>query len=475
MSGTFKTFPKEPLVKVGDIGDNYPHLPILMAIAHEGGSIFDYEKPESPDKGLDVTNLIKRLRTLSPQQFISTSGLRPGPKANQMYRDLLKSVLTERRSDLYDQLYADPETYDQHCALWYHAVGKLIGRLPAGNPFMNSRYDERSLKALKAKPEEFDLEDYQHLMGSMTPGTGYFTKNTLDQLFFTDAFAMLETCQDKAKTIKAITAKARYWAAYSGINPTRQEDMAEQLLSNALILHPEHFKQAGCGIRNLVGLEDLPTTHRRELDKDIFAGPLTLFSRSKLQGNKYFGLSQLFTSLQHLEPTLSIETMVELRGFANKRLVDLVESLGGHHPAIEAALAEGTIPEKEASPFLLMIKRKNMYVAYQIGSLMALLRPIINTLNRFEPVNPDDDSAQAPSTPINNKTQLKWIRDEHFVPAFAKAAGLKKAVIAYLEALEGVTPDHLMLIGVSGADVPQIVKKMPLKAQGALFSTDLGL
>jgi hypothetical protein len=101
--------------------------------------------------------------------------------------------------------------------------------------------------------------------------------------------------------------------------------------------------------------------------------------------------------------------------------------------------------------------------------------PLIKKLNRFEPVNPDDDTAPSPKMLANNQSQIQWDRGQYFQPAFDLVPGFKSAVITHLESLEGVTPDHLMLIGVSGAEVPQIVRKMPLAAQGALFSADLGL
>jgi hypothetical protein len=328
---------------------------------------------------------------------------------------------------------------------------------------------------LNTRKKEFDLTQYQRLMEIMCPGENQFGHDNLDRLFYPDAFAMLETCQNKAETIKVITTKARYWADKTNEPQEIKENLVEQLLACALITHPEHFKFAGCGIRNLVGLVGEPTGSKSSavMRGELLAGPLATFSRSRVK-QSVFGLSPVSDFLQALEPTFSIETLIEQRGFAHPRLIELVESMGGHHPAIEAALTEGSIPSDQVSPVLQMVKRKKAYGAYQLDSLVVLLRPIINKLECFEPVSPDDTEL-APATPTNNKSQIQWDRGEYFLPAFAQAPGLKAAVITYLETLEGVTPDHLMLIGVDGADVPQIVKRMPLKAQGSLFSADLGL
>lgn len=475
-TGEMKFTTNTPLLKLGDIDDKYPHFSILMAIAHDGGNIFDIEKTEASELGLDTYSLIDRLRLLSPQQFISTSGLLPGPKSNQMYRDLLKNVMTEREKTVIHQLNADPLSSYVHSAHWLQTVETLTGQPIHDNPFI-TKCQPTSLFALNTRKKEFDLNHYQRLMDIMCPGDNQFQHDNLDRLFYPDAFAMLETCQDKAQTIKVITTKARYWADKTNEPQEIKENLVEQLLACALISHPEHFKFAGCGIRNLVGLVGEPIGSRSSavMKGELIAGPLATFSRSRFKVQTVFDLSPLSSFLQALEPSFSIETLVEHRGFAHPRLIDLVGSLGGHHPAIEAALTEGSIPSDQMSPVLQMVKRKKAYGAYQLDSLLALLSPVINKLKCFPPANPDDESAQAPETPKNSKSQIQWDRGEYFLPAFAQRPGLKAAVITYLETLEGVTPDHLMLIGVNGADVPQIVKKMPLKAQGELFSADLGL
>jgi hypothetical protein len=475
-TGEMKITTNTPLLKLGEIDDKYPHFSILMAIAHEGGNIFDIEKPEAPELGLDIYNLIDRLRRLSPQQFISTSGLLPGPKSNQMYRDLLKNVMTEREKTVIHQLNADPLSSYVHSAHWLQTVETLTGQPTHDNPFpILCSTDGRF--ALNTREAAFDLTQYKRLMEIMCPGENQFGHDNLDRLFYPDAFAMLETCQNKAQTIKVITTKARYWANKTNEPQEIKENLVEQLLACALIAHPEHFKFAGCGIRNLVGLVGEPTGSKTSalMKRELIAGPLATFSRSRFKVQTVFDLSPLSSFLQSLDPSFSIETLVEHRGLAHPRLIDLVESLGGHHPAIEAALTEGSIPSDQMSPVLLMVKRKKAYGAYQLDSLLALLRPVINKLQRFAPVNPDEESPQAPETPKNNKSQIEWDRGEYILPAFAQKPGLKAAVIAQLENLEGVTPDHLMLIGVSGAEVPQIVRKMPLTAQGSLFSADLGL
>ncbi|WP_338924738.1 hypothetical protein V0M98_34530 (plasmid) [Pseudomonas silesiensis] len=475
-TGEMKFTTNTPLLKLGDIDDKYPHFSILMAIAHEGGNIFDIEKTEASELGLDIYSLIDRLRLISPQQFISTSGLLPGPKSNQMYRDLLKNVLSVHGKILIHRLNSDPLSSYVHSAHWLQTVETLTGQPTPENPFLINVLPDSRL-ALNTRKEAFDFTHYQRLMEIMCPGENQFGHDNLDRLFYPDAFAMLETCQNKVETIKVITAKARYWADKTNEPQEIKENLVEQLLASALIAHPEHFKFAGCGIRNLTGLVGEPTGSKSSapMKRELLAGPLATFSRSRIKTQSVFGLSPLSSFLQGLEPSFSIETLIERRGFAHPRLIELVESLGGHHPAIEAALTEGSIPNDQVSPVLQMVKRKKAYGAYQLDSLVALLRPVINKLQRFAPVNPDDESAQAPETPKNSKSQTQWDRGEYFLPAFAQRPGLKAAVITYLETLEGVTPDHLMLIGVNGADVPQIVKKMPLKAQGALFSADLGL
>ncbi|WP_338924737.1 hypothetical protein V0M98_34525 (plasmid) [Pseudomonas silesiensis] len=467
------TRPSEnPLLKGGFIDDDYPHLPLLMGLAHEGGDILALIRAgDSNPKGVNFPSLLKRVCWLSPQQLISTSGLLPGAKANQMYRDFLNQVIDQ---GLKRNLDLDVLADSQHNQPWRENIKRLTGAEIKHAAYW---FEPHILEIHQTPPEQFDVEAYRHLIKALCPHKNRINEYALDRSFFTDAFTLLETYTDHALAIRVLKEKALVWAQMFEFDATVTADLAEQILACALFAHPEHFKQAGCGLRNLLGLQTGETLEKLNGDAvaaHLLNGPLAYFSSSKEYQKGVMGLPALYGAVRTHDPAFTVRGLIEQRGFSHIRTLALVELLGGHAPVIDSVLLESDFPKDKGASWLKMIEKKKAFGAHQPHTLVKIMASLISSIPFFtqgELDNPQElqRSFEQPKSETTRRRNL------YFIPAMQQVPGLRAALITHLESLQGVTPDHLYLVGIEPKDAPKIVQKMPLKVQGKLFSTDLGL
>ena len=484
-TGALRTATKTPLIDLGDpaLDSSFRHMPIVMALAHEGGNIEDLFA-KGDENGLSPEALIRRLCNLSPQQFIVTSGLLPGPKANRMYIDLFKAVLKTRAKEVIKHLWDNVDAQGQHYRQWREAILAVTG-----HEFLDEKLmalGPSYLKTVKKPPEQFCIDDYRRLISHQCPGSANIDETMLDLLYFTEAFALLETCSDHTLAIRVLKAKAMVWAErFELANHDETRDIAEQLLACALVTHPEHYRAAGCAHRNLLGLskrEPWGQTFKfkkiRMVADDLFDGPLAYFSRGRPEKRKSFFFEALMSAFKALEPEFSVTSLVERRGFSHLATQALVKSMGGHAPVIDAVLMDSDFPGDSGALWLSMVKGADAYSRYQVNSLVKLLHTQLESVSFIDPADippSDEPGKQHTTVKGQNINQLTYTRDTHFAPAYAKVPKLRSAVIEHLHGLNGVTSQHLMMAGISASEVPDIVRKMPLQMSGELFANDLGL
>jgi hypothetical protein len=463
---------KAYLISYERVDDTYEHLPVIMALAHEGGKVWGMVAPDTRSQGLNYRSMVHQLSRLSPQQLICTSGLLPGPKATQIFRDFMKQMIAKHASFFEQELHAGREGEGQNMRHWFRHMEQITGECSLHTHGLEISINTRNLDTLNRSLEDFDLGEYEHLMNTLLPSSeSYFQYDVLDHLFLSDAFMMLEQTQDTALVLKVLTAKARFWAEKLEPSNSFNDDLAEQLITCALFTHPEHFKRAGLGLRNVIGLQ--PERALFPSVKDLLTGPLALFSISRQGSNlsQSSGLDRLLTYTKALIPEFCVDKLIEKSGFTNTRALELLKLQGGHSPALEIMLADGAVPPGLAEPLLNIINETASHAAYLPTSLTTILATLIDRVRLSDaPVDQsghwsDDFAAK----------EIKRLQADYFAPATAASTGLKKELISYLDKLVGVTPEHLQLTGIDAADCPHIVRKMSLQEQGKLFSQDLGL
>ena len=463
---------KAHLISYERVEDTYEHLPVIMALAHEGGNVGGMVAPDTRSKGLNYESMVHRLTRHSPQQLICTSGLLPGPKSTQIYCDFMKQMIAKHASWLANECNLIPEGDRENLRHWFRNMEEITGQKARFASELRVTLDERNLNTISARLEDFDLDEYEHLMNTLVQKhENYSRYNVLDHLFLSDAFMMLEKSQDTALVLKVLTNKARFWAGKIEPSLSFHDDLTEQLLACALFTHPEHYKRAGLGLRNLIGLQ--PDRAVFPFVEDLLAGPLAFFSISRQLSSFSMtnSLGRLMTYTEAMLPEFGVDKLIENSGFTNTRTMELLKLQGGHSPALEVMLADGAVPQRLAEPLLDIINETASHAAYQPASLLSLLATMIHRVK-----------SSSSDSHLNNKwideldeNGIKRVRGAYFKPAMLARPGLKAELIAYLDKLEGVTANHLQLTGIDAADVPHIVSKMPLNDQGKLFSVDLGL
>lgn len=458
------------------IDDRYSHLPVIMALAHEGGAITDFVSTRNGSNGINEWQLIRHLTWLSPQQFICASGLLPGRKSNQMYVDFCKQMVEKHSQKIADHCTNGPKDIAQNGKFWFRQMESIVGRkrlLPDG---LKLDLPPESLKFLDAPLEDFDSSRYHDLMRNLCPdGNNFFNIRVVDNLFFADAFAMSEKTSDTPKVLKVLAEKARFWAEIINPHVPAHDDFVEQMVACAMFTHPDHFRRAGFGLRNLMGLE--PERVMLPLAKYILSGPITFFTqiRHNLGITSEFppGLARVFAYTQAAFPEMTVESLLEKTGFRNKSCMHLIELEGGHLPIVDSLILDGMADENTRAGLLYMIGQAGSYDKYHPTSLVALL---VDKFERIDMPRPDELDGPVPKfRHLYDEDSLEKDRVEVFLPALKANPGLKAALIAYLEDLPQVTPDHLKLTSISAVEAPNVARKMSLVEQGQVFSNDLGL
>lgn len=470
------------LISNSTIDDDYKDLPILLAFAHEGGNLWDLVGTKNSNSNLQISGLIERLISMSPQQFIATSGLLAGAKSAQMYVDLVGQMIVKHSSMMGSTIKNGMMEKERLGLYWFHAMEKAAGVISPDDT-ITILADSRSIRAMNGRIDEFDLEDYKFLLKewgvtvSMDNREGRF-----DSIFLTDAFMQLHTHQDTQAVIKNLTLKAGVWAEIMAPGRTDHERLVEQMVAVACFAHPEHFRRAGFGISNLA------TPHEYSMlfqdVNSLLAGPLANFSRTRVatkMGQK-FGETRLFEYARRLVPGFDLEKLITQSGFTNRTIPAVVESVGGHHPVIDEALEGCKIGGVVASEMLTMIIKNKAFGAYLPSTLVRICEVKLHDLAYR---NEDGDlvpflnleNPEIPGVPVfGMKTRdIEATRDRLFLPAYAQNPGFKQAMIDHLIAQPGITANHLLMTGIDPDDNPEILRKMHLLDRGQSFHNALGI
>jgi len=447
---------KVEIVDGHDIDDYYPHLPILMALAHEGGDIDELKHPMS---------LIKHLIRLSPQQFISGAGLIPGKKATQMYRDLCSSLLGNHISMFAVPCMDDHPSNSELEKIWIRSMANLTGHSRAVHSVFQLR-EESSQQAFLAKdPEQQTEAAYTKYLDSiyLESHDYYIDDFVIDSLFFTEAFELLERIEDTSIAMKVLTTRAKVWASkITFYHDVVHEDLVEQLVACAMFAHPDHFKRAGFGKRNLLGM---PTREvMRDSTSRILAGPIAYFMvpRNAFVTGPITDFNRIMAYVDHLVPGITLEAFIQHSGINHPAVHPMLKWQGGHSPLVDVLLAESEPTKRELKDLWSTIWEMSAFGAYQPESLVKMLADKL-TPKRFKFKNKDTES------------ELAYDRDNLFRPAMQYNPGLKAALIRYLETLPVVKPGHLLVTGIEAAEAPTVVSKMHISDQGTLFSNDIGI
>lgn len=476
------TFRDSRLISNSTIDDDYKDLPILLAFAHEGGNLWDLIGTKNSNGDSQFDGLIERLLSMSPQQFIATSGLFAGAKSAQMYVDLVGQLI-EKHSSMMNSVLKNGMMDKENLAMfWFSSMEKVSGVMsPDDTIFLLS--DSRSLKAKNAGINAFDLEDYKFMLQEWGVKVNMEDRDKrFDSIFLTDAFAKLHTHQDTQGVIRNLTLKADVWAKIIAPGLADHARLVEQMVAAACFAHPEHFRRAGFGISNLA------TPHEYGIlfpdANALMAGPLAFFSISKTitKVDRNFAENHLFEYARRLVPGFDLTKLITESGFTNRTIPVLVESAGGHHPVIDEALEGCRISGIVASDMIRIIIKCKAFGSYLPSTLLRLCEVKLHDLAYRDAEgdlvpyssleNPD-----LPSVPVfGMKTRdIEATRDRLFLPAYTQNPGFKQAMIDYLIAQPGITAQHLEMTGIDPDDNPEILRKMHLLDRGQTFRNALGI
>jgi len=461
---------KTPLAEPGIVDEHYEHVPVIMALAHEGGDVAELMNSKCGMSGIDPVSLTTLWGSMSPQQFISWAGLTPGKKTTQMYADYCSWMLTNQWHT-WGQYNLDFWTSSsERSKIWIRALASLAGE----SNEIHARYDfkdELSYREFHTKDPAIHSEsDYaSYIQRFHLDHCKLSSIEILDTLFFTEAYVLLEQTQDTALAIRVITARANFWAKHLNTYAPAHDDVVEQLVACATFAHPEHFKRAGFGMRNLLGL---PTHASFDTTRHILAGPFAYFCQPRYNQQSEFGVMAGFERVlayaQELAPGFTLEALLGHSGISHPMTIPVLRLSGCHVPMVDVVLAESTPVTEDLKKLLKAVQEDMPYANYQPESLVKLLA------HKFDELSPGADGKPFdPKSSSNSSIDL----DQHniFRPAMKALPGLKSALIDHLSNLPSVTQDHLRLAGIEAFEAPQVVRKMSLSDQGKTFSSDLGL
>ena len=475
-------FWESKLISNATIDDDYKDLPILLAFAHEGGSLLDLLSNNDVNGEPQIKSLIGRLLSMSPQQFISTSGLLSGINGSQMYVDLVSQLIDVKSSLMIWAIKTENMELKNPAIYWFRKMETLSG-VVSRDDSLTFIADTSLLKANIAGLEAFDLDDYKQLLNQC--GVKATIKNrerSFDSIFLTDAFVLLQTHQDTQAVIKNLTLKAGVWAEIMSPGRTDHERLVEQMVAVACFAHPQHFRRAGFAINNLA----TPHDHSMLFPdvNSLLAGPLVNFSRTRVamrMGQK-FAETRLFEYARRLVPGFDLEKLITHSGFTNRTIPAVVESVGGHHPVIDQALEGCKINRVVASEMITMIIKNKAFGAYLPSTLLQLCEVKLHDLayrNEDGELVPflNLENQELPGIPVfEMKTRdIEATRDRLFLPAYAQNPAFKGAMIDHLIAQPGITANHLVMTGIGIEDNPEILRKMHLKDRGDTFHNALGI
>lgn len=463
------------------IDDEYPDLPIVLALAHEDGALWDLLRRPNINGEMQINGLIERLSLMSPQQFITTSGMLAGASSAQMYVDLVRQLIDKHASIMATMIKSGPMEQERLNILWFSEMEKLTGTYSSEGS-LDWTASSQSMKAKNAGLD-FDDADYRHFLAEC--GVNVSMKERMkrfDSIFLTNAFLLLHTHQDTPAVLKNLTLKANVWAEIIAPGRLEHDRLVEQMVAAACFAHPEHFRRAGFNASTLAARHDETGLFRDT--KDLLAGPLAFFSKSRMvtRSGQRFAEARLFEYARRLVPGFNLESLITKSGLSNRIIPALLTTVGGHHPVIDEALDGCEIPEAVAMDMIVMLGKEKAFGKYLPSTLLRILQVKLHDLPyrnadgdlvSYESLT-DPDHVGMPLFDLKI-SEIEAARNNVFAPAYAQNPGLKQAMVEHLMAQPGITAKHLELTGISPEDNPEILRKMHLRDRGESFTSALGI
>jgi hypothetical protein len=465
-----------------NIADPYHHeQALLMAFIADGGRIDDLV--HNCIYKFEPKNLIDTLSRRSPQEFIATAGLIPGPDANRLYNTMLHHLI-EQFAPIIEEYVAPEPTYKT--VHYTHPLLHQVAKTPsfAGT---SAQYDwplnDTFRRTLTAKAHEFDADAYHDLMVHVlsydygpqpfefAEGEGLeghyrdpLHNKMLNALFYADAYRQLECSSDTASILLDLRQKAECLLSAAGSDEVGADvfdDTVEQMLCCAFTAHPDHFAAAGFGVKNLVGMDPQRSPTRQV--RNLLSGPLAVFSESQ-STSSHEAFASLRGYLNALEPEFTPNTMIQRQGLNHERIDDVIAAENAYVPAIVPFVMESQRSSKDLGRLGYQITNANAFNRYSVETLSTIYFHYLYQI----PLRQADGT-------LPNKGQIKADTYSHiFRELFRKAPVLKEALIAHMESKTGWTHDHLILTGLDHKSAPKVFKAMDLRDQGNVFSHDMG-
>jgi hypothetical protein len=465
-----------------NIADPYNHdQALLMAFIADGGRIDDLI--HNCIHEFEPKYLIDQLSKRSPQEFIATSGLIPGPGANRLYNNMVHHQI-EQFSPIIEENIASEQAYKT--VYYTQSLFHQIAQAPslAGTV---ARYDwlldDTFRSTLTAKAHEFDAGAYRDLMihvladdhgeqeFEFAEGEGLeghyrdpLHNRMLNTLFYADAYRQLENSSDTATILQDMRQKAECLLMAAGTDEVGldvMDDAVEQMVCCAFTTHPEHFAAAGFGVKNLVGIDPQRSPTRQV--RNLLSGPLAVLSESQAASSK-----EAFTNLRFylnaLEPEFTPDAMIQRQGLNHERIDDVIAAENAYVPAIVPFVMESQRSSKDLGSLGYHITNAKAFHHYSMETLSTIYFHYLYEI----PLRQADGT-------LPKKSHFQAENNTHiFRQLFSIYPDIKAALIAHMESKTGWTHDHLILTGLDYRSAPRVFKAMDLRDQGSVFSSDIG-
>jgi hypothetical protein len=465
-----------------NIADPYNHdQALLMAFIADGGRIDDLI--HNCIHEFEPKYLIDQLSKRSPQEFIATAGLIPGPGANRLYNGMVHHLIEQHAPVIEEHVSSGRE----HKTVQYtHPLFHQIAQAPSLTGTV-ARYDwpldDTFSRTLTAKAHEFDAGAYHDLMihvlaedhgeqeFEFAEGEGMeghyrdpLHNKMLNTLFYADAYRQLENSSDTATVLMDMRQKAESLLSAAGADEVGADvfdDAVEQMVCCAFTAHPEHFAAAGFGVKNLVGIDPKRSPTRQV--RNVLSGPLAVFSESNAASSRE-SFAHLRAYLHALEPEFTPDAMIEHQGLNHERIENVIEAEKAYVAAIVPFVMKPDTSRDDLGTLAYQISKANAFHHYALETLA----PIYFQYLYQVPLRQADGTLAA-------KGQFQADNSRHiFRELFTQCPGMKEALIAHMESKTGWTHDHLILTGLDYRSAPNVLKAMDLRDQGSVFSSDIG-
>lgn len=465
-----------------NIADPYNHdQALLMAFIADGGRIDDLI--HNCIHEFEPKYLIDQLSKRSPQEFIATAGLIPGPGANRLYNGMVHHMIEQHAPVIEEHVSSGQEYKTVH---YTHPLFHQVAQAPslAGTV---ARYDwpldDMFRRTLTAKAHEFDAGAYHDLMihvladdhgeqeFEFAEGEGHeghyrdpLHNKMLNTLFYADAYRQLENSSDTPSILLDMRQKAECLLSAAGADEVGADvfdDAVEQMVCCAFTAHPEHFAAAGFGVKNLVGIDPKRSPTRQV--RNLLCGPLAVFSEGQAASSRE-SFAHLMAYLHALEPEFTPDAMIQRQGLTHERICNVIDAENAYLAAIVPFSMAPDTSTDDLGTLAYHITKSNAFHHYELETLIPIYFQYLYQI----PLRQEDGTLSA-------NGQFQAIYNSYiFRDLFTKCPGMKEALIAHMESKAGWTHDHLILTGLDYRSAPKVFKAMDLRDQGNVFSSDIG-